>query len=408
MKHSLSPWADVVAGCFPEVNETERSDDVPESTDAVQVPSEYQVELRERLPLNRAEIFRVIDAAANRSREGLRVVEDFVRFTQNDGFLSRELKQLRHDLQQTLTHFAPEELAAARDTQGDVGVSIETATEYQRNDVYDVLIAAFKRTQEALRTLEEYTKILAGGVAHHFERLRYQSYTIEKAVLQTLRARERLASQLLYVLLTESQCPAGVGHVLRGAYEAGVQMFQIREKSMCDRELVEHCRRIRRWTQEAGALLIINDRPDIAAIVGADGVHVGQEELSVADVRRIVGPNMLIGVSTHAIDQARQAVLDGADYLGVGPTFPTPTKTFESFPGLDYIAEVAAEIELPWFAIGGITPETVPQAKRSGAARIAVSSAVSRAESPVEVCTELLWALQDTVPAPASPSNPSK
>lgn len=395
LRQSPSEWAALVAGCFPE-------DVVPQLRDAAvaptvaTLPGEYQVQLRERQPPNRAELFRILDAAANRCREGLRVIEDYARFSQNNGFLSGELKQLRHDLQQTLAHFSTEDLACCRDTQGDVGVSIETSTEYQRQDVYDVLIAAFKRTQEALRTLEEYSKIIAGGIAHRFERIRYRSYTLEKAVLQTLRARDLLSGQLLYVLLTESQCPAGVGHVIRGAIEAGVRLFQVREKSLPDRALIEHCRRLRRWTRELGALLIINDRPDIAALVEADGVHVGQEELSVADVRRIVGPHCLVGVSTHSIEQARQAVLDGADYLGVGPTFPGTTKAFASYPGLEFVAQVAREIALPWFAIGGITDRNIAQVIQHGARRVAVSGVVSQAEAPVEICTELMWQLKVT------------
>ena len=101
-------------------------------------------------------------------------------------------------------------------------------------------------------------------------------------------------------------------------------------------------------------LFIINDRPDLAALARADGVHVGQEELSVKDARSIVGPETLVGVSTHSIEQARQAVLDGANYIGVGPTFPSGTKQFEQFPGVELLRAVAAEIRLPAFAIGGI------------------------------------------------------
>ena len=159
---------------------------------------------------------------------------------------------------------------------------------------------------------------------------------------------------------------------------------------MKDRELVEHCRRVRQWTKEAEALLIINDRPDIAALVDADGVHVGQEEFTVADARKIVGPDKLVGVSTHSIEQARQAVLDGADYLGVGPMFPSGTKVFESYPGLELVRQVAAEVSLPWFAIGGITSENVDSVRATGASRIAVSGPVCEAESPADVVSELL------------------
>ena len=117
----------------------------------------------------------------------------------------------------------------------------------------------------------------------------------------------------------------------------------------------------------------------MAAIVDADGVHFGQEDLSVKDARAIVGTRMLIGVSTHNIDQARAAVLDGANYLGAGPTFPSQTKAFDDFAGLDYLREVAAEIRLPTFAIGGITADNLPEVLAAGITRVAVGAAVTEA-----------------------------
>jgi len=124
-------------------------------------------------------------------------------------------------------------------------------------------------------------------------------------------------------------------------------------------------------------------------VAGVDGVHVGQEELSVADARRVVGAGKLVGVSTHASEQAHAAVLAGADYLGVGPTFPSATKRFEAFPGLDYLREVADEIRLPAFAIGGITPENVGEVVAAGATRIAVGAAITAADDPAAVVASL-------------------
>ena len=134
----------------------------------------------------------------------------------------------------------------------------------------------------------------------------------------------------------------------------------------------------------------MNDRPDIAVLAEADGVHIGQDELTVSEARRIVGPERLIGVSTHTIEQARQAVLDGADYLGVGPTFPSGTKSFESFAGLEFIRQVAAEITLPWFAIGGIDAKNLATVLDAGASRIAVSGAILTATDPCAAAAELL------------------
>jgi thiamine-phosphate pyrophosphorylase len=140
-------------------------------------------------------------------------------------------------------------------------------------------------------------------------------------------------------------------------------------------------------------LLIINDRPDIAVIVDADGVHLGQEDMTVKDARQIVGPRKLIGVSTHSIDQARAAVLDGASYIGVGPTFPSPTKAFDAHPGVQLLRHVAAEIRLPAFAIGGVSGDNVSEVAAAGFRRIAVSSALTEAADPSAAVAALHKAL---------------
>src|SRR5262249_57612419 len=111
------------------------------------------------------------------------------------------------------------------------------------------------------------------------------------------------------------------------------------EKGRDDRALLERARQVRRWTRDAGVLFLMNDRPDLARLAEADGVHVGQDELPVKEVRRVVGPDALIGVSTHDLDQVRQAVRDGASYIGGGPTFTSGTKEFEAFPGLDFVPQ---------------------------------------------------------------------
>ena len=171
--------------------------------------------------------------------------------------------------------------------------------------------------------------------------------------------------------------------------QAGVDVLQLRDKRLDDRSLLERARRLRQATAGTQTLFIMNDRPDLAALARADGVHVGQEELSVKDARAIVGPEALIGVSTHTIEQARQAVLDGANYLGVGPTFPSGTKRFDHFPGVELLRSVAAEIRLPAFAIGGISPENLPLVLATGITRIAVSGAITAAADPAAAACAL-------------------
>lgn len=139
--------------------------------------------------------------------------------------------------------------------------------------------------------------------------------------------------------------------------------------------------------------LIVNDRADLAVAVDADGVHLGQEDLNVSDARRIVGAAKMIGVSTHSIEQARRAVLDGANYIGVGPVFPSTTKNFDAYVGLELLSTVANEVTLPSFAIGGVNLENVDEVLSAGFARVAVSAAVTKADDPGQAARKLKHAL---------------
>ncbi len=170
--------------------------------------------------------------------------------------------------------------------------------------------------------------------------------------------------------------------------------MQLREKTLAGRELLTRARDVRRWTRKAGVLYIVNDRPDIARLCEADGVHLGQDDLSVRDARRVVGPEALVGISTHSIEQVRQAILDGADYIGIGPVFPSKTKTFDHFPGLEFVRAATAETSLPAFALGGISPANLGQVIAAGARLIAVSSAVAAADDPEQAARELRASLE--------------
>ncbi len=332
---------------------------------------------------------RLLDAAANRAREALRVLEDHARFNLNDAWLSGELKRLRHDLAGALSVVPAAWLLQSRDTLGDVGTTISTPREQRRGSLQDVIDANCKRLQEALRSLEEYGKLYGAELAAQIEALRYRSYSVERALLLGERARERLAGALLYVLVTGELCPRGVTETVRAAVAGGAHVIQLREKALADRELLALAREVRRLTREAGVLFIVNDRPDVAKLIGADGVHLGQDDLPVRDARRVLGPDALVGVSTHDRHQLRRAVLDGADYVGVGPTFPSTTKDFAALAGLDYVRQAVAETSLPAFALGGITLENLPQVLAAGARRVAVSAAVCRADDPRVAAAEL-------------------
>jgi thiamine-phosphate pyrophosphorylase len=332
---------------------------------------------------------RVMDANFNRAREALRVLEDYCRFALDDRFLTEQIKEVRHELAATSARLPSHQMLAARETLRDVGTTVSTTGEYDRATVAQVAAINFKRLQESLRSLEEYGKIFGSDLGRTLESLRYRVYTLEKAIVQGVRSRERLSASRLYVLLTGAQCAAALDWTIEQVAAGGAEIIQLREKGLSDRELIERARNVRQWTRQAGVLFIVNDRPDIARLVEADGVHLGQDDLTVKDARRIVGADALIGISTHTREQVRRAVLDGADYLGVGPVFPSRTKEFDDFPGLEFVRAATAETSLPAFALGGIGPENLSTVVSAGAKRVAVGAAISTAPEPEQIARRL-------------------
>lgn len=161
--------------------------------------------------------------------------------------------------------------------------------------------------------------------------------------------------------------------VVQAMIDGGVKIIQYREKRppKSIRQMLAECRQIREMTRKAGVLFIVNDYVDIALLSDADGVHVGQDDLPVADVRHLVGPDKLIGLSTHSPEQARQAHHDGADYIGIGPIFSTQTKDDVCDPvGLQYLEYAIANVELPFVAIGGIKLHNIEKVIQRGAKTI--------------------------------------
>ncbi|MEM9704074.1 MAG: thiamine phosphate synthase, partial [Planctomycetota bacterium] len=173
---------------------------------------------------------------------------------------------------------------------------------------------------------------------------------------------------------------------------------------MSDRELLAHLRGVRRMTEAANVPLIVNDRPDLAALCGADGVHVGTDDLPVEAVRDMLGDRVLIGASTHRPEDAAAALAAGSDHLGVGPCFPSGTKSFESFPGTPYLNWAKQNVAVPWFAIGGIDERNVQSAAEAGASRIAVCGAVCGADDPGQAVAAFREALAAASSSPADGS----
>jgi thiamine-phosphate pyrophosphorylase len=191
-----------------------------------------------------------------------------------------------------------------------------------------------------------------------------------------------LASARLYLVLEGRDAD-----VLEPALRGGVDIVQLRDKTGSDDDIVRAAALFRAACDRQGALFVLNDRPDLVAACGADGVHVGQHDMPVAEARAIVGDDRIVGLSIETEEQLD--AIDGADYLGVGAVFDTPTKTDAAAAGLDLVRAAAARVHIPWFAIGGIDLDTAGDVLAAGAPGIAVVRAIRDAGDPEAAALEL-------------------
>lgn len=195
-------------------------------------------------------------------------------------------------------------------------------------------------------------------------------------------AHRRLETALLY-LVTPAVPKAGpLDKFLPAVLDGGVDMVQLREKEMEAAPVVRYAEEVRRWTSEFGALFIVNDRVDVAVAAGADGVHLGQDDLPTIEARRQMGSGAVIGLSTHSEEQILGSVKSEADYIGVGPVHVTPTKPGRPAVGHELVRFAAERSPRPFYAIGGIDLETLPAVIEAGARRVSVLRAITEAEDP--------------------------
>jgi len=350
-------------------------------------------------PEQQAAVLRLLDANLDRSREGLRVVEDWCRFALDRGDLVARLK----DLRQRLGLLHADRYKQARHTATDVAAGMAHPAQTERVNPQAVVSANCARVQEALRVLEEFGRHEDPALAAEAAAIRYALYDLEVELLRACSGVDGRRAQLqdckLYLVTSPSpQLEA----VVEAALVGGVRLVQYRAKEgslapdgepITDGHRLQQARALRQLCSRHGALFLVNDRIDIALAVDADGVHLGQGDLPPALARRLLGPEKLIGRSTHAISQLREAVTDGCDYVGVGPVNATPTKPGREPVGLDYVRQAAAESPIPFFAIGGIDRDSLPAVQASGGTRVAVVRAITEAADPAASARQLLEAL---------------
>lgn len=344
---------------------------------------------------------RILDANFNRAREALRALEDVARFALDAAELTESLKRARHALAAVAAALPAGELLAAREVAGDVGATIETPCEYVRDDRDSLVRANSARATEALRSIEEQLKCVGrADLARQVEQLRYDVYRYEPELIAGGPRCQRVRTARLHVLITESLCARPWTAVAEALIAARCDLIQLREKSLPDREWLARARWLVAAARGSATAIVLNDRPDLARLAEADGVHVGQDDLAVADARRIGGAGRAVGRSTHSAAQVRVALDEKADYIAVGPMHESTTKPGREPAGVALLRDAAATVEQwcretgraapPLVAIGGITPQRVEELLAAGASAVAVSQAVIAATDPAAACAEFI------------------
>ncbi|WP_445924811.1 thiamine phosphate synthase [Leptodesmis sp.] len=327
-------------------------------------------------------LYRILDANLDRAREGLRVIEEWCRFALDDVPLVEVCKALR----QEIAHWHTSELRAARDTPDDVGTDLTHPDEATRSGVQQVLQANLCRVQEALRVLEEYGKIYHPEMGAACKQMRYRIYTLE-STLMVYERHQKLKDARLYLVTSPSD---NLFATVEAALQGGLTLVQYRDKESEDMVRLERAAELCNLCHQYQALFIVNDRVDLALAVNADGVHLGQQDIPLSLARQLLGSQRIIGRSTKNPEEMQRAIQEGADYIGVGPVYETPTKAGRAAAGLDYVRYAVDHATIPWFAIGGIDLTNLPEVLAAGAERVAVVRAIMQSESPTSVTQSFL------------------
>lgn len=199
-----------------------------------------------------------------------------------------------------------------------------------------------------------------------------------------------LLNSRLYLILDKDTCPGGdVAGIFRQVSKSGIDMVQLRENTACNREFLRDARIIRRLSRECGIIYIVNNRADIALLSDADGLHLGQSDLTLNDARKLLGRNKIFGISCHNLSETLKAQDEGADYIGIGPVFQTKTKPDSQPLNLSLLKKINRKIKIPYFVIGGIDSSNIRAIISSGAKRFAVCRAICHAKNVKKAASDL-------------------
>jgi thiamine-phosphate pyrophosphorylase len=314
---------------------------------------------------------RIADVNLNRLNEALKFIEDVIRFSLENKVLLIRIRKIRNEFLKIKKDISLADIINSRQSSHDLGRAAKFDIQTKKTSE-DLIIANLTRAKESARIIEEILKSINLKISNRMKEIRFQLYDLEKYIIGCLK---KIFNPRINVVIDEKYLSAyRIKNMMDVLENNGVTMIQLRIKTLSDRKFYNYAVRIKKFLKKKEIKFIINNRLDIARASGADGVHLGQDDMPARMARRILGENYIIGVSAHNIDEANKAEKEGADYIGVGSIFRTKTKSDAHICGLSVLKSICKKITIPVVGIGGITNRNYRDVFRAGAAGIAVSS----------------------------------
>jgi len=325
-------------------------------------------------------IYQIIDANLDRAREGLRVLEDWARFGLGKEKYVEKIKNFRQILGKN--HVAV--YKQSRNHIEDKCKGLTHKEQKKRKTSEQIISSNSGRVQEALRVIEEFSRLNNHELSKIASEIRYEIYTIEIDLLSFSKCKkleEILKENDLYVITDQKD---NLLEIIEEILIAGVRIIQHRFKKGTDKDHLQEAIKIKNLCERYNSLFIINDRIDIALASNADGIHLGQDDLDLKTARKLLGYSKIIGISANNAIDISNALKDGCDYIGIGPIFETTTKKNKQPLGIENIKTLTKDLNIPWFAIGGIKSNNISYLKRNGFKKVALVSELMNSEDPKE------------------------
>ena len=336
-------------------------------------------------------IYQIIDANLDRAREGLRVLEDWARFGLGENDFVVKIKNFR----QILGKNHLEVYKQSRNHIEDQCKGLTHQEQIKRRSPEQIISSNSGRIQEALRVIEEFSRLHNHELSKIASEIRYEIYTLEIDLLKLSKfknSQKILRENDLYIITDQKE---NLLEIIEEILQAGVKIIQHRFKTGTDKDHLQEAIQIKNLCKRYNSLFIINDRLDIALASNADGIHLGQDDLDLKTARKLLGYSKIIGISANNEIDISNALKEGCDYIGIGPVFETATKKNKKPIGIEKIKTLTKDLNIPWFAIGGIKSNNISYLKRNGFKKIALVSQLMNSEDPKEDAIMILKELSN-------------